>query len=161
MAKTRAKVVGRADGGRFTGIPHAVMDHPDWLNLSSSAIRLLLELAKQYNGRNNGNLTAAWTIMRVRGFKNQNTLGDALSFLIRLGFVVRTREGRFCNPGKRCALYAITWQRIDECTGKQLEINPTAAPYRCFAIENNSPSTKPVATDYRKCSDKGKNHAQN
>lgn len=161
MATTRKKTKGRSEGGRFTGIPHAVMKNADYLKLTPNAIRLLLELSLQYNSHNNGNLTAAWSVMRERGFKNQNTLGDALACLIKLGFIVRTREGRFCNPGKRCALYAITWQRIDECPGKQLEIAPTASPYRCFAIENNSPSPESVATDYKKRSDKEKNHAKN
>jgi hypothetical protein len=154
MAKTRAKVVGRADRERFTGIPHAVMNHPDWLNLSSSAIRLLLELAKQYNSRNNGNLTAAWAIMQRRGFNSQTTLAAALSCLIEQEFIVKTREGRFSNPGKCCALYALTWRNIDECRGKELEIGPTIAPYRVFSLENNKPSPKSERSVSRNCIDK-------
>lgn len=140
MARSRAKTKGRSDKERFTGIPHAVMKHQDWLNLSPNAIRLLIELAMQYNGRNNGDLTAAWTIMKERGFKSQSTLHDAVMCLLELRMLIRTREGRFCNPGKRCALYALTWQPIDECPGKQLEVGHTRTPPRQFSIENKKPS---------------------
>ncbi len=140
MTRTRAKVKVRLDVGRHFIIPHSIMDHSDWQQLSPNAVCLLLELAKQYNGRNNGDLTAAWTIMKKRGFNSQTTLNNALHCLIKWRYIVRTREGCFCNPGKRCALYALTWLPIHECKGKELEISPTTAPYRSFSLEIKKPS---------------------
>jgi len=46
------------------------------------------------------------------------------------------REGRFSNPHGVCALYALSWQPIDECNGK-LEIASTNTPPRKFSLENN------------------------
>lgn len=154
MARKRKTGKNPVNTGRFTGIPHAVMNHQAWLELTGNAIRLLMELAKQYNGYNNGDLTASWSIMKNRGFNSQSTLNAALACLIQLGLVIRTREG-FFYPNKRCALYAITWQRIDECKGKYLEVEPTKAPYRCFQLENNSPSPKAGASGSRNRSHSG------
>lgn len=140
MAMTKGKTSGRSDKPRFAGIPHHVMKHPDWLRLSSSAVRLLLELARQYNGYNNGDLSAAWTLMKMRGFNSQTTLKAALDCLLQHRFIIKTREGRFCNPGKQCALYALTWQPINECKGKNLEVGPTQAPPRAFSLDGKKPS---------------------
>lgn len=154
MAHSREKAKGRRSGGRFASIPHAVMNHPDFPALSANAVRLLLEMARQYNGRNNGDLSAAWTLMRYRGFQSQTTLARALGELQDRGFIIRTREGRFINPGKRCALYAIAWHAIDECTGKQLEVRPTTTPPRSFTAEIiKMPSPETGATRSRNWSD--------
>jgi len=48
---------------------------------------------------------------------------------------LKTRNGRFINPGARCALYALTWQPVDECIGKKLEISATKTPPRKFSVE--------------------------
>ena len=50
--------------------------------------------------------------------------------------LVKTRTGQFTNPGGVCALYAITWQPIDECKGKKLHVAPTNTPPRKFSLEN-------------------------
>ena len=92
MARTRKKTKGRQDIGRFLAIPHSVMEHPDWLTLKPNALRLLLELGKQYNGRNNGDLTAAWAIMQKRGFNSEGTLSSALNCLLAKNIITRTRE---------------------------------------------------------------------
>lgn len=154
MARNREKTAGRKDTRRFAGIPHVVMEHPDWFKLHPSAICLLMELAKQYNGHNNGDLTAAWSIMHKRGFNSQSTLGNALERLLEYEFIVKTREGRFCNPGKQCALYALTWQPINECNGKNLEVGPTQAPPRAFSLGSKNLSPKTGAIDSRKWSHK-------
>jgi hypothetical protein len=135
MARTRAKAKGRGDKPRFAGIPHHVMRHADYIGLSGSGLRLLLEMVLQYNGKNNGNLHAAWSLLKGRGFNSQTTLNKALAELLEKRFLVKTREGWFSNPGKRCALYAITWSAIDECPGKNLDVQSTHAPPRKFSLE--------------------------
>jgi hypothetical protein len=134
------------------------MNHPDWLKLSGAALRLMLELAKQYNGHsNNGDLSAAWSQMRSRGFGSEATLSKAIHELLDLNFIVRTREGRFMNPGKQCALYAVTWANIDECVGKGLDISATRKPLRSFASGIiKTPSSETVASGYKNCSHKPK-----
>lgn len=160
MAQPRAKSKGRKESAPVTVIPHSVMNHPDYIALSSNARHLLMEMARQYNGyNNNGDLCAAWTLMKHRGFNSPTTLNAALKRLINNGFLIRTREGRFLNPGKQCALYAVTWKAIDECRGKRLEIQPTQKPMRVFSTAIiKTPCTETVSTQYRNCIEEAKTH---
>ena len=126
---------GRAKNGRYAGIPHFVMESDRYYRSSGNALKLLLELAKQYNGHNNGDLSAAFSVLKSRGWRSKNTLTRCLNELLERGLIVKTREGWFSNPGGRCALYALQWNNIDECPGKDLELGPTRVPYRSFAVE--------------------------
>ena len=130
---------GKSRGGTqsFAGIPRAVLDHPAFFRLSPIAVRLLLEFARQYRGRNNGNLTCAWEVLRLRGWRSKATIQKARDELLRADFIRCTRQGQFLNPGGKCALYALTWLCVDECPGKNLELRPTLRPLRIFATATN------------------------
>lgn len=119
----RTKHKGRREGGQFIAIPTRVMDSPNYVRLSSHAIRLLNEFVRLYNGSNNGDLCATWSMMKERGFKSSDTLNKALKELKYYGMVMLTRQGGRHKP----SLYAITWHAIDECKGK-LDVRPTNAP---------------------------------
>ena len=83
-------------------------------------MKLLIDVAKQYNGSNNGDLHAAWSILSGQGWHSKGTLSRAIKELIDKGFIELTRQG-----GKnRCSLYAVTWRSIDECKGK-LDVRET------------------------------------
>jgi len=133
---SRIKLKGRREHGRFMGIPHVVLAHPDYYRLTTKAKALLIEIAYQYNGKNNGDMTVALKILRDRGWKRNATISEAVKELMEANLIIRTREGQFQNPFSRCALYAITWQRIDECLGKDLGVNPTSTPPRKFSLDN-------------------------
>tara|TARA_R110002072_G_scaffold165194_3_gene318366 strand:+ start:1269 stop:1736 length:468 start_codon:yes stop_codon:yes gene_type:complete len=98
--------------GRYVGIPHNVVSSAKFIGLSAHAVKLLLDLAFQYTGYNNGNLTACWTFMRERGWKSSSTLHKALRELIDAGFVVITRQGMKVRAYP--TLLAITWSGVDE-----------------------------------------------
>lgn len=132
---SRIKVNGRRITGRFIGLPHVVVKNKDYIELSYKSKALLVDLMLQYNGKNNGDLTAALAILRDRGWKRQATVGEAVKELIDANLIIRTREGQFRNPFSRCALYAITWQPIDDCKDKDLNVNPTITPPRKFSFE--------------------------
>jgi hypothetical protein len=132
---SRIKVQGRRITGRFIGLPHVVVKNKDYIELSYKSKALLIDLMLQYNGKNNGDLTAALAILRDRGWKRQATVGEAVKELIDANLIIRTREGQCRNPFSRCALYAITWQPIDDCKDKDLNINPTTTPPRKFSFE--------------------------
>jgi len=121
--------------GGFSGIPRIVMDHPDYINLSGNAVKLLNELARQYRGNNNGDLTTAYSLLKDRGFKSKGTIERNRNELLKAELIIKTREGRFTNPHGVCALYALSWQPIDECKNK-LEVSPTTTPPRKFSLEN-------------------------
>jgi hypothetical protein len=137
--------MGRKDAlNSFAGIPRIVMEHPDYINLGGHAVKLLNLFAYQYRGKNNGDLCAAWAIAKKHGFKSQATLSRAKNELIHAELIIQTRQGVFLNPGGRCALYALTWQPVNECPGKNMDIEPTIKPPRQFGLErfkNRNPTS--------------------
>jgi hypothetical protein len=135
---TYSRSKGRSNAVKsFAGIPRIVMESPDYKNLNGGSVKLLLEFACQYRGNNNGNLTAAYSILKERGFNSKGSITRAVDELLGAGLIIRTREGVFINPGGKCALYALSWQPIDDCKGKQLSIQPTTTPPRKFSTELN------------------------
>ena len=122
-ARRRRRQHGRKTDHSFLAIPHYILRSPEFGALGPWAHKLLIELAGNYNGKNNGNLSAAFSVLRKRGWNSPGTLNDAISQLLESGWLVRTRHG-----GKnRCSLYALTWWPIDSCEGTWLEVGPEAA----------------------------------
>jgi hypothetical protein len=136
---SRYKAKGRRETGRFVALPHSVLSSTDYIGLTTKSKALLVDFAYQYNGRNNGDLTAALAILSKRGWKRNATISSAANELMTANMIIRTREGKFQNPHSRCALYALSWQSIDECSGKNLEVNPTTTPPRKFSLEKQKP----------------------
>ena len=143
-----AKGRNNAPGG-FAGIPRVVMETDDFRQLSYKSQALLMQLAYQYRGNNNGDLTVALSVLKKRGWKREATISSAVKELLDAKLILKTRDGRFTNPGARCALYALTWHPVDECIGKELETNPTRTPPRKFSCEgiiNKTPVTQRVSS---------------
>ncbi|MEA9884740.1 hypothetical protein VDG05_10350 [Xanthomonas campestris pv. raphani] len=112
--RSRQRYKGRREGGTFTAIPHALQDSANWRQCSGTGIKLLLDIARQYNGRNNGDLSAAMTILKSSGWSSPDTLNNALKELRHYGFLILTRQGGLNMP----SLYALSWLGIDPCGGK-------------------------------------------
>ncbi|SCX98289.1 hypothetical protein SAMN05216308_102262 [Nitrosospira sp. Nsp13] len=110
----------KRDGGCYVAFPHDVLNSAAFIGLSAHSRMLLLDLAAQYKGSNNGDLCAAWSIMRIRGWKSEETLHNAKHQLIERGLIAETRKG--ARPNK-AALYGLTWFALDDCKGK-LDITP-------------------------------------
>lgn len=135
MARSRKKSKGRPNGGSGHGaLPRMVWEHPDYCNLSGAAAKLLMDFACQFNGHNNGDLQAAYSVLSKRGWNSRQTISRAVTELLAAKLIVKTREGKFTNPGGQCALYALAWVQIHDCDGK-LEVAPTSTPPRKFSLE--------------------------
>jgi hypothetical protein len=125
-------VKSRRNKGRFAGIPHRVMDSEEFRGLSGSAVKLLLAMTYQYNSKNNGDLTAAFSYMREkRGFRSPATLSRSLKELLQAELIIKTRHSLFQKTNNKCALFALSWFPIDECSGK-LDVKPTKAPHKTY-----------------------------
>ena len=144
--RKRAKFTGRGKCQPFFQLPHYVISSPQWAALSGRAIKLLVDLGSDYNGRNNGDLSAAWTLMKRRGWRSKDTLANALAELLAARFVTVTRHGgRHC-----CTLLAITWLPIHEAKGKVLEVAPNAVPSNAWRqIEVPAPESVPACPENR------------
>jgi hypothetical protein len=119
----RARATGKEGKSRFLAIPHSVLNSEAYKGLKNAPVRLLIDIGSQFNGSNNGDLCAAMTVMKVRGWKSNSSLETALNALVDAGLIEQTRQG----GRNRCSLYAVTWHRINECKGK-LDVRPTKAP---------------------------------
>lgn len=95
----------------FAGISHDVIDSAAFADLTGGAVRLLLIIARQYDGRNNGELHASHSYCRPRGIASASTLQEAVSSLIAHGFIYRTRGHGISavNGDNTPARYALTW----------------------------------------------------
>lgn len=121
--RSRAAHKGRRESGTFSAIPHAVQDSSNWRQSSGTAIKLLCDLLRQFNGKNNGDLCASISVLRSRGWSSPETLLNALRELRHNGLILLTRQGGLHGA----SLYALTWLPINDCGGK-LECAPTKAP---------------------------------
>ncbi|HHA2837643.1 TPA: hypothetical protein ACOFCN_002020 [Stenotrophomonas maltophilia] len=134
----RPKHKGRGKGHSFVQLPHYMIQSPQFYALSGTAVKVLLFLAGQYNGKNNGDLSATESMVSAAGVCSARGVGAVLTSLEEAGFIVKTRTGhrRLCN------LYALTWYRIDECEGKGLEVAPEHAPsnvWKTKSVPQNLP----------------------
>ena len=119
----RRELQERREAGAWFPIPVVVIRSEAFCRLSSHAVKLLFDLLSQYSGQNNGDLSAAWTLMKPRGWKSKDTLNKALHELVDAGWIIKTRQG-----GKNFAtLYAVSFFAIDECRGK-LDVKATQSP---------------------------------
>lgn len=121
VRKSRTKTKGRRESGSFAAFPRACWEHRNYAELPIQAKALLHELNGQYNGKNNGDLCAAWGTVKDRGLGCRATVDRARDELERAGWIVLTRQGGRNAPN----LYALTFHSVDECGGK-LDAGATA-----------------------------------
>lgn len=96
---------------RFAGIPFSVAKTKPFIDLRAPEVKLLVDLLLQYNGNNNGMLSACHTLMKERGWP-KSSLHRSLNNLLHAGFLVVTRQG--WKVRGKATLLAITWEGIDE-----------------------------------------------
>ena len=136
MAKNRYKSAkDKRDGGAFFTVPAAVLNGAAYLGLNAHARMLLFDLLAQYRGNNNGDLCAAYSIMKLRGWKSTHTLQKAKLELLEACLIVETRKG--ARPSK-ASLYALTWHALDDCGGK-LDITAQSFPRGAYKLKNPLP----------------------
>lgn len=113
----------RRGGGGYIPLPLDVIRSPAFSALPAYAVKLLFDLLAGYSGKNNGDFSAAWSLMQKRGWASRDTLAKATKALETTGWIIRSRQGH----RKQTTLYAVTFYAVDECGGK-LDIKATASP---------------------------------
>ena len=115
----RIKKPSEAAPGRYSALPHVVLDSPAYTGASVTAKALLNELMRQHSGSNNGRLHLAHTWLVGRGWPSKSTVDKARTELIERGLIVQTKQGGlFIGPN----WYALTWLTITNYVG--LDIGP-------------------------------------
>jgi hypothetical protein len=122
MARTLLKAKGRNAVRLHIQVFRDVLDSPQYAALSSRAVKLLLDIHAQYRGHNNGDLCAAWSIMRQRGWRSKDQLRKGLDELLAAKFIAVSRQPR---AKRQPTLYRLTFEAVNDCGGK-LDIPSTA-----------------------------------
>lgn len=119
MAKNKQSTVPGGKG--FLALPKALMECTDFREASPVAIKVLMVIGGQFNGRNNGDLACTKTMMDKWGGISPATLSRAKKELIERNLIRRTRTHHWRSSGARCELFALSWEDLHECKGKDLD----------------------------------------
>ena len=124
----------KRDGQQFVALPVVVLESPGYRAASHVARALLVDIAMQYSGHNNGRLVACTKYLQPLGWRSNDTVVRGRRELLDLGLLVETRKGGFPNTA---TWYALAWQALDVTEG--LDINPKlyrTGAYRVAPAQN-------------------------
>lgn len=119
--------------GRHVRIYCDLLDSPAWYALSKTSRSLFLDLRSFVGPTNNGNISAALSLMRKKGWNSSSTLADALFELQVLGFLAKTRDTVGVENGSRvCCLYRFTDLSTYPFPKLFIETHPETHDYRDY-----------------------------
>lgn len=110
-ARKKDKKGKNRDGERFAALPLVVLESDAYKSLPHAARSLLIEIAMQYKGDNNGRLLTSGKYLEKRGWKSSDVINRAKRYLLNAGLIYETVKGH--RPNK-ASWYAVTWQDIDK-----------------------------------------------
>ena len=97
-------------------LPNEVLQSQAYKDLSCGTKSVLIALAAQYRGENNGDLSVSVTVLTPYGITSPDTIWRAEKRLRQHRLLKRTRQGMKLRSTP--SLYALTWWPIDKCDGK-------------------------------------------
>lgn len=113
----RSKATGKGGSYRpFLMVYHEIFDSVQYQSIPGNALRLLHDFAREWTGKNNGNISFANIAARCekRGMKdnwaNRGTRHAAVAYLTENEWLIRTKRGGL-HMG--CDLFALSWLPID------------------------------------------------
>jgi hypothetical protein len=136
----------RMTGKHFAQIPVEVLTSEACTSLPNHGVRLLLAIAAQYRGNNNGDLAMTWSIGKTFGIDSKKQLVAGIAMLLERELIQKTRQGGK-KPLGPC-LYAITWQAIDDLRGK-IESGPTYIASNAWAHWTSAPQRDQSAINHQ------------
>lgn len=107
-----------AVSGSYTPIPHALMDSAAFLGASDRAKALLLELIRQHNGKNNGQLHLAADWLKRRGWCSHDAIQKGKAELQERRLITKTRAGGLRMGPDR---FALTWLPVSNFAGLDIK----------------------------------------
>lgn len=106
---------GRSKGsGRFVMLTYDILNSPAWEGLSTQARAVLIQIAKRYNGGNNGALAASVRNLASECRINKDTAAKAVKELLNAGFLELAQAGAFSFKKRHAAEYRLTWLKCDQ-----------------------------------------------
>ena len=134
MANSLERSKGRATHASFVGLPRHVIDSEAFVSLPLLARALYVDLRRQYNGKNNGDISIADTLLAPLGWAH-SSIHKALAILIQHNLIVRLKKGgaTFAGETNRApSLYAFTDLAIAANPSKGIAGAAPLGTYRNF-----------------------------
>jgi len=92
--------------GRFLALPHHMTGSAAWRSLSGNSVKVFVELARRYDGKNNGRIAMSLEqAAKALGIGKQ-TVQRSLAELAAKGFIMKTARGDFYS--RMAATYRLT-----------------------------------------------------
>jgi len=88
--------------------------------LPHAALRVLVILASQYWGGNNGTMALTSLYAQRFGLNSRDTIYRSLCELKQRGLILQTRQG--WKSKRHFALYALNWKQINNRDGQPLNV---------------------------------------
>lgn len=117
--------------GRFLALPHSVLDSQAFISLSAQATRLLLDVARQFAGTNNGKLLCTLTALKPRGWTSNDTLSRARKELEAAQLIQLTRHA---SKPRRAAWWGLCWLPLD--FDPLMDLKPAEFQLKQFLIQS-------------------------
>ena len=130
----------KKNAGRFAMLPVTVLNTDAVITLSHAAHRVMVLLAAEYNGGNNGALGITANQAIARGIGSDHTLYRALRTLEKHGLIERTYPASRVPP--RPTMYLLTWLSVDDTNYSRKTRIPTHI-YRQWKPSNSTTKTTP------------------
>jgi hypothetical protein len=112
MAKANRK--GRSVGsGRFVALHHFMLDTPAWQSLTPAERVLYMEVARLYDGKNNGALALSTRDAAQRCRMNKDTAAKAFDVLQKRGFIECVTVGGFSRKTRHAPEWRLTMHRCN------------------------------------------------
>ena len=121
----------KATHAAFIGIPRSVADSPAFISLTPIERALWLDLRRQFNGRNNGDICKADGVLTHYGWAH-TTIHKCLKVLIARGLIVETRKGGIASMSRIPSLFAFTDMAINANPAKQIAGAMASLAYRDY-----------------------------
>ena len=125
------RMKGRASHANFIGIPRQVADSQAFIALPAIARALYVDLRRQHNGHNNGDISAADGVLAPYGWPH-STIHKMLKILVLHGLIEVTRHGGIASMSKITTLYAFTDSPTVRNMDKGIRGAPASWAYKTF-----------------------------
>jgi hypothetical protein len=116
---------------RYYRVPISIYGSLAFRSLSFKAQALFHHLLTQFNGGNNGSISATLSMLKRLGWASSATLSSAIKELLEHGLIKKTRQGGM-GAMKQCSLYAFTHLPVAENARLGIEGGPATHEYKTF-----------------------------
>jgi len=155
---TKRKKVPETVSGQILAIPRVVKRSTAFIACSMLARALLLELADQHNGSNNGRLHISYIYLKEKGFRSKHQIAKGRDELLERNLIIQTKQGGLPirTGGKTtfagASWFALTWLHISNFVGLDLrpsDYHPGKWATPCEVPEREQPQALRVALKKR------------